>query len=147
LPALRRLPAQVIHNDLHPGNILCDPEMPGRLTGCIDFGDIVCRPPVMELASALGEYAGWVDDFGGACRALLDGVRAETGLEDDLLPLLYDAMLARAVLCAQLASFRLAHSNTDPDIEAVHLPRAIGAVRTISAIDRSAFCVAMSQTA
>ena len=144
LPQLHRLPAQVIHNDLHAGNVLCEPGDPEKLTGCIDFGDMACRPVVMELSSSLGEFAGTVPDFIEGCRAMLSGFRSQAPLADELLPLLYDATLARAVLCAQLATFRLTHANLDPAIETTHLPCAIEAVKAITSVDRDRFSAALS---
>ncbi len=144
LPRLHSLPARVIHNDLHPGNVLCDPDDPTRLTGCIDFGDMVCRPTVMELSSSLGEFAGVVPDFLACCREMISGFRTRATLPDAHLPLLFDATLARAILCAQLAMFRLKHANLDPAIETTHLPAAIDAVNAISSIDRRSFTAALA---
>lgn len=146
LPQLHALPAQVIHNDLHPGNVLCEPGNPARLTGCIDFGDMAFRPILMELASSLGEFAGAATDFVACSRAMLSGFRARVRLPDELLPLLYDATLARAILCVQLAMFRLRHANLDPAIETTHLPAAIDAVKAISSIDRREFAAALATT-
>lgn len=146
LPQLHALPAQVIHNDLHPGNVLCQPDDPTRLTGCIDFGDMACRPTVMELSSSLAEFAGNVSGFIACCREMLAGYRIHATLPDALLPLLYDATLARAILCVQLAMFRLRHANLDPAIETTHLPAAIDAVRAISSIDRREFVAALAAT-
>ncbi|CAH2599964.1 Phosphotransferase [Rhodovastum atsumiense] len=50
-PLLARLPTQVIHNDLNPHNVLVDPEDSGRLTGIIDFGDMVRAPRLQEIAT------------------------------------------------------------------------------------------------
>jgi len=147
LPQLRALPAQVIHNDLHSGNILCDPQDTARLTGCIDFGDMVCRPALMELASAFGEFAGSFSDPLNDFRTVLEGVREHVELPDDLLGLLYDASLARAILCAQIATFRIREANVDPEIEASHLPWAIASVKAISAVGRDTFSSNLSQAA
>ncbi len=43
---------QVIHNDLNPHNLLVDPTNPERLTGIIDFGDMVLAPLIDEAAVA-----------------------------------------------------------------------------------------------
>jgi Ser/Thr protein kinase RdoA (MazF antagonist) len=48
LPALR---AQVIHNDLNPGNIIFDPNN-GEVAGIIDFGDMIRSPLVADVAVA-----------------------------------------------------------------------------------------------
>lgn len=146
LPKLLSLPAQLIHNDLHAGNILCDPNDPTRLTGCIDFGDMVVRPSVMELASAFGEFAGAVPDTLECFKVMLQGFRTRADLPNDLLPLLFDASLARAILSAQLATFRVREANFDPAIETSHLPSAIRAVRSIAAVGRERFVAALSET-
>ncbi len=41
LPRVQRLRHQVIHQDAHGGNVLVDPENPTRITGLIDFGDML----------------------------------------------------------------------------------------------------------
>ena len=51
-PALAALPAQLIHNDLNPDNVLFDKARPRRVSGFIDFGDMVCAPVICDLAVA-----------------------------------------------------------------------------------------------
>ena len=51
LPALQQLPAQLIHNDANPGNLLFDVKR-RTLTGLFDFGDMIEAPLVCELAVA-----------------------------------------------------------------------------------------------
>jgi hydroxylysine kinase len=43
---------QVIHNDLNPHNVVVNPGDADRLTGIIDFGDMVCAPLINEVAVA-----------------------------------------------------------------------------------------------
>jgi Ser/Thr protein kinase RdoA (MazF antagonist) len=52
LPALPHLRAQVIHNDFQPWNILVGEREPERVTGVIDFGDMVRSPLINDLAVA-----------------------------------------------------------------------------------------------
>lgn len=52
LPRLARVRAQVIHNDFHFYNVLVAPDDSNRVTGIIDFGDIVHGPLVGEVATA-----------------------------------------------------------------------------------------------
>lgn len=47
LPGLR---AQVVHNDLNPHNVLVDPSDPARITGVLDFGDMVETPLICDAA-------------------------------------------------------------------------------------------------
>ncbi|WP_405236195.1 aminotransferase class III-fold pyridoxal phosphate-dependent enzyme [Lentisalinibacter orientalis] len=48
--ALAALRAQVIHNDFNPDNVLVAADDPERVSGIIDFGDIVHAPLVNDLA-------------------------------------------------------------------------------------------------
>lgn len=52
LPTLAGLPVQLIHNDLNPDNVLFDDARPRRVSGFIDFGDMVCAPLICDLAVA-----------------------------------------------------------------------------------------------
>ena len=49
LPTLRH---QVVHNDLNPHNVLVDPANPARITGVLDFGDMVETPLICDAAVA-----------------------------------------------------------------------------------------------
>ena len=51
-PALAQLPRQVIHGDFNPHNLLADPADPARLTGILDFGDMVLSHRICDLAVA-----------------------------------------------------------------------------------------------
>ncbi len=51
-PHLPRLRAQVVHNDLNPHNVLVDAADPTRITGILDFGDMVQTPLVCDAAVA-----------------------------------------------------------------------------------------------
>ncbi len=54
LPSLRGLPSQAIHGDCHGGNVLFDSIAP-RVTGIIDFGDMIHAPRILEPAVAMAE--------------------------------------------------------------------------------------------
>ncbi len=51
-PALARLPRQIVHADFNPHNLLADPAQPDRLTGILDFGDMVLSHRICDLATA-----------------------------------------------------------------------------------------------
>lgn len=72
-PALRARDAQAVHHDLHPDNILLQPDAPGRISGVIDFGDMVVAPPVCDLAVAGAYQAGAGDDPLRGLAALVRG--------------------------------------------------------------------------
>jgi Ser/Thr protein kinase RdoA (MazF antagonist) len=52
LPRLARMRAQVIHNDFNLYNVLVAADEPDRVTGIIDFGDMIHAPLVGEVATA-----------------------------------------------------------------------------------------------
>lgn len=51
-PALPDLRWQVVHNDLNPHNVLVDEADPDRISGVLDFGDMVRTPLVCDLGVA-----------------------------------------------------------------------------------------------
>ena len=51
-PALADMPRQVLHADFNPHNLVADPAHPERLTGILDFGDMVLTHRVCDLATA-----------------------------------------------------------------------------------------------
>lgn len=53
LPSLLELPAQIVHNDLNPDNVLFTSQVTGHAVGIIDFGDLVRAPVVCDLAVLL----------------------------------------------------------------------------------------------
>ena len=49
-PVLATCRTQVVHNDLNPHNVLVDPQDPDRITGILDFGDMVETPLICDAA-------------------------------------------------------------------------------------------------
>lgn len=52
LPHLPDCRWQVVHNDMNPHNLLTDPADPTRVTGILDFGDMVETPLICDMAVA-----------------------------------------------------------------------------------------------
>ena len=50
MPSLRK---QVIHNDFNLHNVLLDDALEPRISGIIDFGDIITAPLVSEVSTAI----------------------------------------------------------------------------------------------
>lgn len=105
LPTLRRQP---IHNDLNPNNVLVDPADPDRITGILDFGDMVEAPLIDDLAVAAAYQLGGHGDpltevlpFVAAYHAVLPLQRAE-------LDLLFPLMTARLVMVVAISGWRAA---------------------------------------
>ena len=139
LQRMRDLPAQVIHNDAHTGNLLCDPDRPEAITGCIDFGDMIERPLVVDLSCALQNIIERDTDIVGCSRALVGGFARHMPVPDEQLVLLYDGLFARSVLSVQLFLFRLEKLGEDETIGRADLPGAVRGLETLLATDRARF--------
>ncbi len=105
LPMLRRQP---IHNDLNPNNVLVDEAEPDRISGILDFGDMVEAPLIDDLAVAAAYQLGCEGDpfadvlpFVAAYHAVLPLQRAE-------VEVLYPLMAARLVMVVAISGYRAA---------------------------------------
>jgi 4-aminobutyrate aminotransferase-like enzyme/aminoglycoside phosphotransferase (APT) family kinase protein len=107
-PRLRGLPSQAIHGDLHGANVLVD-SASLRVTGIIDFGDMIHAPRVFEPAVAMAELLieGVVTPSQTA--ALLQGYVSGQALEAAEVDALYDVILARHAVSLLVHAWRLRH--------------------------------------
>ena len=129
LPALRQSRSQVIHNDLHTGNLLVDTQQ--QVCGIIDFGDMLFAPLIQDLAVSATSIA-------DACPSspfepigrLLQGFESEFPLAPEERELLHDATLLRSLLCVVLGSYKL---QQDPGsvTQAAVLETSIGGLRAL----------------
>ncbi|NYF09565.1 Ser/Thr protein kinase RdoA (MazF antagonist) [Leifsonia sp. AK011] len=104
LPALERMPQQVIHNDFHPGNLLVDTSDDGYVTGILDFGDVVHSGRVNDLGVALA-YLPMGSSPSEAALPFVDGFESVVPLlpeERALLPHLVSARLVQRRLLNEL---------------------------------------------
>ena len=122
LPRIRRLPSQIIHNDAHADNVMCDPAKPHRVTGVIDFGDQIRAPLVVDLATSMASLRYQGDALLEAATALVKGFELFMPLPDEQRDLLYDATLARAIMTVQLLEFRAWHTEVGTVFRDVELP-------------------------
>ncbi|PKU23756.1 phosphotransferase [Telmatospirillum siberiense] len=95
-PRLAGLRRQVIHNDLSRSNMLMEPGQPDRISGVLDFGDMIEAPLLCELAIA-ASYQLSGDDPLAALRMVVSGFAEVTPLEDLEYRLLLDFILARLI--------------------------------------------------
>lgn len=106
LPRLPSLRAQVIHNDYHLYNVLVSPDDHERITGIIDFGDMLHAPLVGEAATAAAFHmAGSADPFDGPAQFL--GAYAQVlPFTDAELEVLADLMATRHLITALISEWR-----------------------------------------
>jgi Ser/Thr protein kinase RdoA (MazF antagonist) len=145
LDKLRALPAQVIHNDGHSGNVLCDPENPEQITGVIDFGDMTERSLVVDLATSLTSVMEDSSDALGDSAALVAGFEEFMPLPDAERKLLFDAVLARAILVVELLTFRMQHDKALVPVLTEALDDATRGLEAALAIDPRQFLEAISR--
>ncbi len=106
LPRLASLRAQVIHNDYHFYNVLVAPDDPARITGIIDFGDMLHAPLVGEVATAAAFHmASCTDPFEGPAQfvAAYQSVLPLTGAEQEVVA---DLMATRQLVTALISEWR-----------------------------------------
>ncbi len=112
LPQLKMQRAQVIHNDLAELNTLVDEN---RVSGIIDFGDLVHAPLVCDLAVPIRELTREHPDPIAAAAEITAGYHAVTALEDDELRLIFDLACTRCAMEVVIANWRVRDhpENTD----------------------------------
>lgn len=113
-PQLQRLRSQVIHHDCHPGNLLVD-HANSKVTGLLDFGDMIHGPMLFDLAVPMAETQGVGLSALDAAVRVLAGYVSVTPLEDGEYKLLYDTILARHAVTLAIHGWRGRH---DPEAAA-----------------------------
>ena len=106
-PALPHLRWQVIHGDLNPHNLLGDPAAPDRVTGILDFGDMVRTPRVCDAAIA-ASYQIDPDRTADSLAAFTAAWAATDPFTDEEAALLPLMIATRMVTTLAITAFRAA---------------------------------------
>ena len=105
-PFERNLPAQVIHNDFNPHNVLVNEQDNNAITGILDFGDIVRAPRIYDVAIA-GSYQVLPSDTPLRDAAeLVAGYHSVSPLSPTELSMIYDIILARQAMTVAITTWR-----------------------------------------
>jgi len=104
LPQLRKLRAQLIHNDVSGYNTLVDGD---RVSGVIDFGDLIHAPLICDIAVPIAELMARHMEPIATAAEVTAGYHAVTALEDDELRLVFDLVSTRCVMYVVIASWRV----------------------------------------
>jgi Ser/Thr protein kinase RdoA (MazF antagonist) len=106
LPRLASVRSQVIHNDYHLYNVLVAPDDHERITGIIDFGDMLHATLVGEVGTAAAFHmTGNADPFEGPSQ-FVGAYHANlplTGIEQEIVA---DLMVTRHLITALISEWR-----------------------------------------
>jgi hydroxylysine kinase len=137
LPLLPRLPAQLIHNDFNPHNILVDANDETSVVGVIDFGDMVRATRVQDLATAAAYHlCSGPSALAGAwdiVAAYHDGSPL-TAEEIEILP---DLMGARLSLSIAISSWRAIRHPANASYIMRNQSRVWDGLAGLGALDRA----------
>jgi len=105
-PVLDTLRAQVIHNDMNPGNVLVDARVPDRISGLIDFGDLTKSPLIVDLAVAASYQLDPGDDPLAGVLPMIAGYHAIEPLQTTEMELLTDLIRTRLITSLLIGAYR-----------------------------------------
>ena len=114
-PALPRLRAQVVHNDLAPTNVLVDDDL--VVTGITDFGDVTHTALVCDLAVTVADlFSGRADGLELAGEVVA-GYHAVTPLESEEVALVADLIAGRYAAMVLITAWRTREQGWAPAID------------------------------
>ncbi|WP_227270681.1 phosphotransferase [Roseobacter weihaiensis] len=132
-PRLVPLRAQVGHNDFNPHNLLVDGPEATRLTGIIDFGDMVRTPVVCDLAVACSYQITDGDRPLDDVARLIAGYTEVLPLQAEEVALLPDLMRLRHATSLTIGAWR---ARRYPENAEYILRNGAASLRGLNALDR-----------
>jgi hydroxylysine kinase len=106
-PRIPEFRAQVVHNDLNLYNLLVDPADHSRVTGCLDFGDLVHTPLIIDLAVAAAYQADTSADVVGSIITMAEAYHQALPLTPVEMDWLVDLVAMRAAMTLIIARWRV----------------------------------------
>lgn len=106
--ALSGLRSQAIHGDCHGQNLLVDAPA-ARVSGILDFGDMIHAPRVLEPAVTMSELLTENVAPLGAISSVLAGYAGGQSLDGSEIDLLYDLIAARHAVTVLVHAWRSRH--------------------------------------
>lgn len=143
-PRLPVLPWQVVHNDMNPHNVMVDPAAPERVTGVIDFGDMLRTARICDLGVA-GSYQIDPGDPAGALADVAAGYHAANPLLPGELALLPDLVAARMVTTIAIASARAASHPANAPYILRNLPASAAGLEALTDLPPGAAAAALAR--
>lgn len=136
LPRLGSLRSQVIHNDYHLYNVLVAPDEQSRITGIIDFGDMLQAPLVGEVATAAAFHmTGNADPFEGPSQ-FVGAYQAVLPLTEPEQEIVGDLMATRHLITALISEWRVLRYPDNRAYIMRHNPAAWEALSQLADLSR-----------
>ena len=110
-PQFSTMRKQVVHADLHLGNLHTLPDEDAPISGIVDFGDMIRAPLVVEVSTALAEVATIIDKPMPAMAHLLAGYESILPLEAREHAVLQSCIMTRLAITYVIFSWRLANQG------------------------------------
>ena len=115
LPTLPRLRGQVIHNDFNPSNVMVDEESHERITGILDFGDMVYAPLINDLGVAAAYHLADSDEPLSTAAELIGAYHEVLPLEKGEIDILFDLIATRLAMTVVITGWRAARYPENRD--------------------------------
>ena len=136
MPRLATMRAQAIHNDYHFYNVLVAEDDPCRVTGIIDFGDIVHAPLVGEIATGASYQMADAADPLAAAAEFVGGYHAILPILPQEQAILADLMATRHLISVLISEWRSRRHPENYDYIMRHNPAAWDALRLMAELSQ-----------
>ena len=133
-PALIALRTQVIHNDLNPYNVIVHPTEPHRITGIIDFGDMVHAPLVNEVAVAAAYLVSATDAPFGTVPNFVAAYHSRNPLEPEEIAVLPQLIAVRQAIAIAITNWRASLHPENRDYILRNKDSALWGLRKLTAL-------------
>lgn len=127
-PALPALRWQVVHNDLNPHNVLVDPADHARVTGILDFGDMVRTPLICDVAVTASYQIDATEPLTSLV-TFANAWHAVDQLREDELDLLFDLVATRMITTIAIAGWRATRYPENAPYIMRNVPRALAGLQ------------------
>ena len=132
LPQLGAMRTQAIHNDYHFYNVLVAADDPRRVTGIIDFGDMIHAPLVGEIGTGAAYQMADAPDPLGAAADFVGGFHAIFPILPQEQAILADLMATRHLISVLISEWRSRRHPENYDYIMRHNPAAWDALRLMA---------------
>jgi len=139
-PRLRSLRAQVIHNDMNLHNVLVTADRPDRITGLIDYGDMIHAPLIFELSVAGCDVVLESDDPLERVAEMIRAYHEIVPLTAPETDLLYDLIQVRNSMTLAVLARRRAQSMTETNYLELYAEPCRLSARALAEIGRERAC-------